>query len=233
MAYYLYNARDIAAYFKWTGVAAHLEKDYLRFLFEKRDGLLAKPLSGDYTAFERDVFREMYFLWSNGFVNEYSDVTLIAPEGVVSIFCSQEFIALESYMKLIALHLILSANLPYVRINFVGLPLLLGISGEYDQFEENLSLAFTALRLSATDTFGKAFDLKVGVPNELLCISLNNELKEQLFGKNGTGRRTGPDEKAQMLALVEKSLREKQTRDANAKHGGSGLMTSNKQNNRP
>jgi hypothetical protein len=213
MAQYLYNARDIAAYFKWAGVPTHLEKDYIQFLFKKSDVLLARPLSADYGHFEREVFREMYYLWSVGFANEYSDVELIAPDGAISIFCHQKFIALESYMKLIALHLILSANLPYVRINFVGLPLLLGISGDYIAFEENLTLSFTALRLQATDIFGNDFDLNQGIPNELLCISLSRGLKEKLFGEDGAGRRTRSDDKARMLALVEKSLKDKENSD--------------------
>ncbi len=214
MAHYLYNARDIAAYFKWAGIPAHLEKDYLQFLFEKRDVLLARPLTSDYISFEHEVFRDMYYLWSLGFVNDYSDIALIAPEGAVSLFCGQEFITLESYMKLIALHLILSANLPYVRINFVGLPLLLGITGEYEDFENNLNRAFAALGLHASDIFGKSFDLGVGVPNELLCISLNKEYKESLFGEDGTGRRTGHNDKERMRALVEKSLKDKKIRDS-------------------
>lgn len=213
MTLYLYNARDIAAYFKWAGVPAHLEKDYLQFLFEKSEGLLARPLSADYGNFEREVFREMYYLWSVGYANEYSDVELIAPDGAIAIFCNQAFIALESYMKLIALHLMLSGNLPYVRINFVGLPLLLGISGDYIAFEENLRLAFSALRLQATDIFGNEFDLNKGIPNELLCISLQKDLKDRLFGEDGTGRRARPDNEARMRALVEKSLKDKAIRD--------------------
>ncbi len=213
MAQYLFNARDIAAYFKWAGVPSHLERDYLSFLFDKRSVLLAQPLSADYANFEREVFREMYYLWSVGFVSEYSDVALIAPDGAIAIFCGQEFIALESYMKLIALHLVLTGNLPYVRINFVGLPLLLGISGDYEAFEQNLNLAFKALRLQATDIFGKAFDLAQGIPNELLCISLCHELKARLFGEDGTGRRERPDDRARMIALVEKSLKDKEIRE--------------------
>ncbi|MBN1775884.1 MAG: hypothetical protein JW817_05410 [Clostridiales bacterium] len=219
MALYLYNARDIAAYFKWAGVPAHLEKDYLQFLFEKSDGLLARPLSANYGIFEQEVFREMYYLWSVGFENEYSDVELIAPDGAIAIFCNQKFIALESYMKLIALHLMLSGNLPYVRINFVGLPLLLGISGDYVAFEENLTLAFSALRLQATDIFGKEFDLNKGIPNELLCISLQKDLKDRIFGEDGTGRRARPDSEARMRALVEKSLKDKEIRDKDTLSG--------------
>ncbi|MBN1892504.1 MAG: hypothetical protein JW780_06945 [Clostridiales bacterium] len=213
MSNYLYNARDIAAYLKWAGIPAHREKDYLRFLFDGRDVLLARPLTTDYSSFERDVFREMYFLWSVGFVNEYSDIRLIAPEGAVAIFCDQEFIALESYMKLIALHLVLSGNLPYVRINFVGLPLVLGISADYSGFEENLIRAFEALRLQARDLFGKAFDLGKGIPNEILCIMLHQDLKEILFGRDGSGRHTGPDNQEKMRELKQKSFKEKQSRE--------------------
>lgn len=219
MSNYLYNARDIAAYLKWAGIPSHREKDYLRFLFDGKDALLARPLTSDYESFERDVFREMYYLWSTGFVNEYSDVRLIAPEGAVAIFCDQEFIALESYMKLIALHLVLSGNLPYVRINFVGLPLVLGISGDYFGFEENVMRAFEALRLQATDLFGKPFDLEKGIPNELLCISLQKELKETIFGRDGSGRHTGPDDQEKMRALKQKSLKDKQNRDKTTQTG--------------
>lgn len=213
MTKYLFNARDIAAYFKWSGVPGFLEKNYLEFLFEHKKQLLARPMTIDYETFERDVFREMYFLWSVGFVNEFSDVSLIAPDGSITLFCDQRFIGLESYMKLISLHLILSANLPYVRINFVGLPLLLGISGDYDEFEKNVYFSFEALRLHASDIFGKDFDISVGIPNELLCISLRKDLKDAIFGENGSGRREGLDDSLQMNILRDKSIKEEKIRE--------------------
>lgn len=213
MTGYLFNARDIAAYFKWSGIPGFLEKNYLEFLFEHRKHLLARPMTTDYETFERDVFREMYFLWSVGFVNEFSDVSLIAPDGALTLFCDQRFIGLESYMKLISLHLILSANLPYVRINFVGLPLLLGISGDYDQFEKNVHYSFDALRLHASDIFGKDFDISVGIPNELLCVSLSKGLKDAIFGENGSGRRASIDDSVQMTILKDKSLQEEKIRE--------------------
>lgn len=213
MTNYLFNARDIAAYFKWSGVPGFLEKNYLEFLFEHKKQLLARPMTTDYETFEREVFREMYYLWSLGFVNEFSDVSLIAPDGSLTLFCDQRFIRLESYMKLIFLHLILSANLPYVRINFVGLPLLLGISGDYDQFEKNVYFSFEALRLHASDIFGNDFDISIGIPNELLCVSLRKDLKDAMFGENGTGRRAVLDDSKQMGILREKSLKEEKIRE--------------------
>jgi hypothetical protein len=217
MTNYLFNARDIAAYFKWSGVPGFLEKNYLEFLFEHKKQLLARPMTTDFETFEREVFREMYFLWSIGFVNEFSDVSLIAPDGAFTLFCDQQFIGLESYMKLISLHLILSANLPYVRINFVGLPLLLGISGDYDEFEKNVYLSFEALRLHARDIFGKDFDISVGIPNELLCVSLRKDLKDAIFGENGSGRRAVLDDSVQMSILRDKSLKEETIREQSRK----------------
>jgi hypothetical protein len=213
MTNYLFNARDIAAYFKWSGVPGFLEKNYLEFLFEHKKQLLARPMTADYETFEREVFREMYFLWSLGFINEFSDVSLIAPDGSITLFCDQRFIGLESYMKLISLHLILSANLPYVRINFVGLPLLLGISGDYDEFEKNVYLSFEALRLHASDIFGKDFDISIGIPNELLCVSLRKDLKDAIFGENGSGRRAVLDDSVQMSILRDKSMKEEKVRE--------------------
>lgn len=217
MTNYLFNARDIAAYFKWSGVPGFLEKNYLEFLFEHKKHLLARPMTTDFETFEREVFREMYFLWSIGFVNEFSDVSLIAPDGAFTLFCDQRFIGLESYMKLISLHLILSANLPYVRINFVGLPLLLGISGDYDQFDKNVYLSFEALRLQASDIFGKDFDISNGIPNELLCVSLRKDLKDAIFGENGSGRRAVLDDSLQMSILKDKSLKEENIREMQRK----------------
>lgn len=217
MTNYLFNARDIAAYFKWSGVPSFLEKNYLEFLFEHKKHLLARPMTTDYETFEREVFREMYFLWSIGFVNEFSDVALIAPDGAFALFCDQRFIGLESYMKLISLHLILSANLPYVRINFVGLPLLLGISGDYDEFEKNVYYSFEALRLHASDIFGKDFDISIGIPNELLCVSLRKDLKDAIFGENGSGRRVVLDDSVQMRILRDKSLKEEKIRELQRK----------------
>ena len=100
--------------------------------------ILAKPLTKDYDQFEQAVYRELYYLWSEGFENEYSDIATIAPKGAVSLICDQEFITLESYMKLLALHLIFSRNLPYVHINFTGLMLPLGLKGEFRELSGSL-----------------------------------------------------------------------------------------------
>ncbi|NLW89588.1 MAG: hypothetical protein GXY43_07730 [Clostridiaceae bacterium] len=217
MTQYLYNARDIAAYFKWAGVPPDREKNYLSFLYDRRDLLIARPMTVEYDFLEKEVFREMYYLWSAGYVNEYSDVGLIVPDGGVSIICDQEFIRLEAYMKLVALHLILTANLPYVRMNFVGLPLVLGISGEYADFERNLTIAFQSLRLVAADIHGNEFEIEKGIPDEILCISISNDLKDALFGKDGSRRRSDPDWSEQLRLLKQKSLREKEIRDRRQK----------------
>ncbi len=208
MTYYRYNSLDIAAYIKWTSMPPESERVYLDLVFQMRDLILARPLAKEFDSFTKDVFREMYHLWARGFENEFSDINLITPENSISLVCDQEFIALESYMKLISLHLILADNLPYVRINFAGLPLLLGMNGDFAGFEQNLALAAEMLRLKAKDSRGNHFDLHDGVPNELLCIALQDDFRKALFGKSGYRVKSSNDYQEKMRILREKSRRE-------------------------
>ena len=180
MVNYLYNARDIAAYFKWAGVSSHQEEEYLRYIFQIGGDILAKPLTYKYEDLAHAVYRELYYLWSEGFENEYSDIATIAPKGAVSLICDQEFITLESYMKLLALHLIFSRNLPYVHVNFSGLMLQLGLKGEFTDFEKNVVMACEILHMTTRDVFGQPFDLHLGIPEELLCLCLEPEFRKSL-----------------------------------------------------
>jgi hypothetical protein len=213
MTYYRYNALDIAAYIKWTGIPADTERTYLDLLFQMREQILARPLAKDFESFAMAVFREMYHVWARGFENEFSDVNLIAPEGSVALFCDQEFLALESYMKLLSLHLILTENLPYVRINFAGLPLLIGVDGEFSDFEKNLVLAADMLRLSTRDDMGHIFDLSQGVPDEPVCLGLQSDFRSALFGAGGYRVRRNNDYQEKMRILREKSRREQEVRE--------------------
>ncbi len=180
MINYLYNARDIAAYFKWAGVSAPQEKEYLNYIFQIGADILAKPLTRDYDEFEMAVYRELYYLWSEGFENEFSDIATIAPKGAVSLICDQEFIALESYMKLLSLHLIFSRNLPYVHVNFTGLMLPLGLKGEFPDYEKNVVKACEILHLTTHDVYNQPFDLNLGIPDERLCLCLDDEFRKNL-----------------------------------------------------
>lgn len=180
MINYLYNARDIAAYFKWAGVSSHQEEEYLKYIFQIGGDILAKPLTKRYEDLASAVYRELYYLWSEGFENEYSDIALIAPKGAVSLICDQEFITLESYMKLLALHLIFTHNLPYVHVNFTGLTLSLGLKGDFLDFEKNVVIACEILHLNTKDVFGQPFDLHLGIPDEMLCLCLESEFRKTL-----------------------------------------------------
>jgi len=213
MTYYRYNALDIAAYIKWTSIQTDTERTYLDLLFQMREQILARPLAKDFESFVMAVFREMYHVWARGFENEFSDVNLIATEGSVALFCDQEFLALESYMKLLSLHLILTENLPYVRINFVGLPLLIGTEGDFSSFEKNLAEAARMLRLVTKDGRGNTYDLSLGVPNEPLCLGLENEFRVALFGAGGYRVKRSNDYQERMRILREKSKREQEVRE--------------------
>lgn len=213
MTYYRYNALDIAAYIKWTSITADTERTYLDLLFQLREHILARPLAKDFESFAMAVFREMYHVWARGFENEFSDVNLIAPKGSVALLCDQEFMGLESYMKLLSLHLILTENLPYVRINFAGLPLLIGIEGEYSDFDKNLAEAAKMLRLATKDDRGNVFNLLQGIPNEPLCLGLQSEFRAELFGAGGYRVKRNNDYQEKMRVLREKSRREQEVRE--------------------
>ena len=181
---YIYNARDIAAYIKYFSVPQYMEVSYMQYIFNIGTPVMAAPLCKDFEKFKNEVYRELYLLWANGFEDEKSDVANMTVGGYRAIICDQECINLESYMKLITLHLIFTRSLPYVNLNFAGMPLSLGIDCDYAIFEENVVKCIEALNLQSKDRFGKDFDLTKGVPDELLQISLTDEFKAVLKGSD-------------------------------------------------
>jgi len=181
---YYFNARDVAAYFKYFTVPSYLEVSYMQYIFNLGKRVLAEPLTRDFEQFKREVYRELYFLWSNGFDSEKSDISSMVTEGQVSLICDQDCINLESYMKLICLHLIFSGNLPYINLNFAGLMLTLGIKCDEEKYEENVRMVMEPLRLYVRDCFGKPFDLTKGVPDELLRVYLDQEFKDSLSNRD-------------------------------------------------
>lgn len=183
MQKYVFNARDIAAYIKWFSVPSFLETTYMQYVFSLGKLVLAKPLTHDFEYFKHEVYRELYYLWANGFENDKSDISNMHQDGMVSLICDQECINLESYMKLITMHLIFSQNLPYVRLNFSGLPLTLSLDCEYEVFEANVVKAIKKLNLCCRDQFGKPFDIELGVPDEVLCVSLEEDIRQYLISK--------------------------------------------------
>ncbi|HOO48474.1 MAG: hypothetical protein WC886_00850 [Saccharofermentanaceae bacterium] len=203
---YTYNARDVAAYFKWFSVPNYLEVSYMQYIFNLGDTVLAKPLTTDFEKFKTEVFRELYYLWANGFEDEKSDVSLMPAVGSIALICDQECISLESYMKLIKLHLIFSKFLPYVKINFAGLPLSLGLRCDYEVYEANVVKIVEGLNLVCMDFTDRVFDLHMGVPDELLLISLNSEFKERIFGSTDIRTHLRNSEMTQMEELKKQSL---------------------------
>lgn len=203
---YIFNSRDIAAYFKWFSVPNYLEVSYMQYVFSLGTTVLAKPLTTDFEYFKNEVFKELYYLWANGFENEKSDISNMIRPGSMALICSQECVNLESYMKLITLHLIFSANLPYVNINFTGLPLSLGIKCSFDEYESNVVTAFKVLNLDCCDRFRKPFDLSRGVPDELLSVSLNEHYKKALRGNVDFRAMLHRDQQSKLEQLKKESL---------------------------
>ena len=203
---YIFNSRDVAAYFKYFSVPSYLEVSYMQYIFNFGNKILAQPLTKDFEHFKNEVFRELYFLWANGFEGERSDISAMTADGQLALICDQECLNLESYMKLICLHLIFSSNLPYINLNFTGMMYQLGIKCDVSLYEENVRKIMESLRLVAYDTFGHAFDLGLGVPDELLRISLNEEFKASLVNRDF--RESLKNEQLKWLAeLKEKSLK--------------------------
>ena len=184
MRKYIYNSRDVAAYFKYFSVPSYLEVSYMQYIFNLGNKVLAEPLTRDFESFKKEVYRELYFLWANGFENEKADISKMTTEGEFTLICDQECICLESYMKLICLHLIFSSNLPYITLNFTGLMTQLGIKCGVDLYEENCRKVCESLQLEVSDAFGKPFDLSLGIPDELLRVRLSAEFKEGLDTRN-------------------------------------------------
>lgn len=207
MSKYIFNARDIAAYFKWFSVPAYLEVTYMQHIYSIGKPVLAAPLTKDFEAFKGEVYRELYYLWANGFEDEKSDISCMAEDGAVTLICDQSCINLESYMKLITLHLIFTKNLPYVQINFTGLPLRLGIRCDFEEYERNVVKAINGLNLYCVDAFGKPFDLNLGVPDELLSISLDATFRATTLEGHDFRERVRSEQKIKMKELKENSLK--------------------------
>ena len=204
---YIFNSRDIAAYIKYFSVPQYLEVSYMQYIFNLGPTVLAVPLTRDFESFKKDVYRELYFLWANGFEDEKSDIACMIERGQLTLVCDQECINLESYMKLITLHLIFTRSLPYANLNFYGLPLQLGIKCDFAIYERNVVLITEALQLKATDRFGNPFDLNKGVPDELLRLSLSDELKEMLNASADFKQALREAQKEHMRELRENSLK--------------------------
>ena len=203
---YIFNSRDVAAYFKYFSVPSYLEVSYMQYIFNLGNKILAEPLTRDFEHFKNEVFRELYFLWANGFEGERSDISAMTADGQLALICDQECINLESYMKLICLHLIFSGNLPYINLNFTGMMFQLGLKCDVDVYEENVRKIMESLRLVAYDSFGHSFDLGLGVPDELLRVSLREDFKAGLVNRNF--RESLKNEQLSWLAeLKDKSLK--------------------------
>lgn len=203
---YIYNARDIAAYIKYFSVPQYMEVSYMQYIFNIGTPVMAAPLCKDFEKFKNEVYRELYHLWACGFEDEKSDIADMTSAGELAKICDQECINLESYMKLITLHLIFTRSLPYVNLNFAGMPLSLGIDCDYSLFESNVVKCMAALNLESKDRFGKEFDLARGVPDELLQVSLTDEFKKIL--KGGDFRESlRKEQKDRMSELREESLK--------------------------
>ena len=208
MPKYIFNARDIAAYIKWFSVPSYLEVSYMQYIFNIGDPVLARPLAADFEKFKTEVYRQLYYLWANGFEGERSDISNMVDSDSISLVCDPECINLESYMKLVTLHLIYTKHLPYVKINFAGLPLSLGIRCDYSQYEENVVKAVKGFNLVSRDMFGKPFDLKLGVPDELLQISLSDSFKAEIIGGSDIRDEVNRAQKEKMNEFKENSLKE-------------------------
>ncbi|MBP5181304.1 MAG: hypothetical protein J6127_08470 [Clostridiales bacterium] len=207
MPKYIYNARDIAAYFKYFSVPSYLEVSYMQYVFNIGTPVIAAPLCKDFEKFKTDVYRELYYLWAMGFEDEKSDIANMTAGGDLAIICDQECINLESYMKLIALHLIFTKSLPYVNLNFTGMPLSLGIDCDFSIFESNVVKCIDALHLESKDMFGKEFDLNNGVPDELLKISLTSSFKQEILKGTDFRESLRKEQKDKMSEFREKSLK--------------------------
>ena len=207
MPKYIYNARDIAAYFKYFSVPSYLEVSYMQYIFNIGTPVIAAPQCKDFEKFKNDVYRELYYLWALGFEDEKSDIANMTAGGDLAKICDQECINLESYMKLIALHLIFTKSLPYVNLNFTGMPLSLGIDCDFGLFEANVVKCIEALHLESRDMFGKEFDLNKGVPDELLKISLTASFKQEILKGSDFRESLRKEQKDKMSEFREKSLK--------------------------
>ena len=210
---YRYHALDIAAYLKWASVSPEAEPSYLSFFYQLREEILARPFTRTYEEFCQAVFREMYHVWSRGFENEFSDVNRIAGEETLAIFCEPDFLALESYMKLLALHLMVSVQLPYIRIQLAGLPLLLGLAAWWERFALNLGCAAEALALVVCDEADEPMAALSAFPVQPVHIRLCTGYRKKVLVRNGKTLCLMNDSQEKLQVLRESSRLAKEMDD--------------------
>lgn len=115
MENYRYTSLDVAAYIKWTHLAADTELNFMVDLWPARSLLLADRCLHSFLDFRHDVNEQLYYLDERGFVDEHSDLLLVKDgAGHHPALLPAELFRFETELKLLALHLIRTPQLPYV-----------------------------------------------------------------------------------------------------------------------
>lgn len=178
---YLFTALDIAAYMKWCHIHQQDELDVLNRLWTIRKCCLDVPRSIRFKAFCNIVYDELYELWKRGFVSEASDISLaLDPENYPQPVANKTYAKVEMYLKLLALHFILTPRLPYTLVE---------LKREFHRIGyKTISRRLASVTLKAVERLGMVMVKDNGFPCDedyimaggLVMIGLSSERVKQL-----------------------------------------------------
>ena len=125
---YRFKPLDVAAYIKWAHLAGSQEREVLARLWRLAPQWLdLAATTSRYDRFEQRVFEQLYYLYTRGYVDETSDPALIRdPSDREPGLMTPSCFVMESYLKRLCLHFLLTPKLPYLRIDMRRLATQLG-----------------------------------------------------------------------------------------------------------
>ncbi len=182
MNQYLFSPLDVAAYIKWSQLSGREEARLLRQLWTLAPQCLDRAACGKrFATFERRVFQQLYFLYTRGYVDESSDPAAIAdPKDSSPGLMAERHVNMETWLKRIALHLMLQPRLPYVRISIPELARQLGFRRLTKILLRQTLSAARRLGLFVAQANGRPADVDTILARKMVCIGLTAVTAKQL-----------------------------------------------------
>lgn len=145
---YKFTPLDIATYIKWSQLSGERELEVIKNIWDLRKLLLAGSCGTRFETFKRRVYDELHQLWLRDFVNEHCPLSrALDLEKQAAQFLPKNEASLELYLKLMAIHLRLTARLPLISVNWHAILSNNGIKKPSKRLWSRLQIAMDALML--------------------------------------------------------------------------------------